>query len=276
VTDWRTAAILGNGPSAACLLPGRLRADDAIVRVNSFFVEPRLVAGTRVDLAFLGGDPRAAPFVAAGLVHQRTYSVQAWASDDPRAARAVARHLSVPQRAVPPLSAGLDTDIRALVAAAGLRPTSGTRAVLAAVALGARDLVIAGIDLYAGPARYAFTPGPRMRALMAADYASDGPTPAQHSADLDRRILARLAAEPDVTLRLAAPSAALSDILDPAPDRGGLALTNAGPNTSLRDWPAWAGPVPLAGLVALRRLRAWQRARTDPPAQAISRMRRST
>jgi hypothetical protein len=276
VTRWQAAAVLGNGPSGAALRPGRLRTDDAIVRVNSFFAEPRLRAGPRVDLAFLGGDPRAAPFVACGIARSRAHDLRAWASDDPRAARAATRHLAAPQLVLPPLPPSLAADLRALVAAAGLRPTSGTRAVLAAVALGARDVVIAGIDLYAGTTRYAFTPGPRMAALMDADYAAAAPSPAQHAPDLDRRILARVATEPGLTLRLAAPSPALDDVLDPAPDRGGPASLDAGPNPGPHDWPAWAGPVPLAGLVALRRLRRWQRTRLGPPAQAISRIRRST
>lgn len=276
MTRWRTAAILGNGPSAADLLPGRLRTDDAMVRVNSFFAEPRLRAGPRVDLVFLGGDPRAAPFVAAALARLRSHDLRAWASDDPRVARAAARHLIAPQLPLPPLPPILAADVAALVTDTGLRPTSGTRAVLAAVALGARDLVIAGIDLYSGPTRYAYVPGPRMRALMAADYAVTGPPPAQHAVDLDRRVLARVAAEPGLSLRLAAPTSCLTDILDTAPDRGGPPTLDAGPNPGPDDWPSWAGLVPLAGVVALRQLRRWQRACLAPPVQAISRMRRST
>jgi hypothetical protein len=255
-------AVLGNGPSVASILPGRLCADDTIIRVNSFFVEDHLHAGARVDLAFLGGDPRAAPFVAAGLARARAYRVAAWATDDPRVARSGTRHLAAPRLTLPPLPAALAADIDSLIAASGRRPTSGVRAILAAVALGATDLLLAGLDLYASPDRYAFAPGPRMRALMRADYARPAPDPAQHLPDLDLRVIARLAAHPGLTLRLAASSPALSEILDTAPDRGGPASLSAGPNPGPRDWPAWAGPMPLAGLAALRRIRGWQRVLT--------------
>ena len=253
------AVVLGNGPSAADILPGRIRADDGIVRVNSFFVEPVLFAGARVDLAFIGGDPRAAPFVAAGLSQARAYQVGAWATDDPKVAQSCARRLAAPGLVLPALPVALAGDIDSLIAACRRLPTSGVRATLAAVALGAREILIAGLDLYATPDRYVFAPGPRMRALMQDDYACPAPDPALHLPDLDRRILARLADDPALTLRLAAPTAALSGILDVAPDRGGPASLSAGPNPGPLDWPAWAGPVPLAGLAALRRIRGWQR-----------------
>jgi hypothetical protein len=252
-------AVLGNGPSIAGLLPGRLRTDDAIVRVNSFYVEDRLHAGSRVDLAFIGGDPRAAPFVAAGLTRARSYRVAAWATDDPRIARNCAGLLAPPQCTLPALAPELERDITTLVATAGRRPTSGVRAVLAAVALGATDIVIAGLDLYATADRYAFAPGPRMRALMGPDYARPDADLAQHLPDLDRRILVRLAGHPGLALRLAAPTRALSGILDAAPDRGGPASLCAGRNDGPRDWPAWAGHLPLAGIATARRLRAWKR-----------------
>jgi hypothetical protein len=257
--DGACTAVLGNGPSVAGLLPGRLRTDDRIVRVNSFFVEHVLHTGTQVDLAFIGGDPRAAPFVAAGLARARVYRVAAWATDDPRVARSCDWHLTIPRLVLPPLPAALAADVDGLIAVSGRRPTSGVRATLAAVALGARDILIAGLDLYATSDRYVFAPGPRMQALMQADYTRRAPDPARHLPDLDRRILARLAADPALILHLAAPTPALSGILDTAPDRGGPASLSAGPNPGPRDWPAWAGPVPLAGLAALRRLRGWQR-----------------
>ncbi len=261
------AVILGNGPSVAGLMPGRLRPEDRIIRVNSFFAERVLHAGPRVDLAFIGGDPRAAPFVAAGLGRARGYRVAAWATDDRRIVRSCERLVAAPRRAVPALPAALARDIAREIghdialptSARGPGPTSGVRAVLAAIAMGETEILIAGLDLYALPDRYAFSPGPRMRALMGGDYARSWPDPAQHLPDLDRQILARVAACPGLSLRLAAPTPALSGVLDLAPDRGGPASPCTGDNPGPCDWPAWAGARPLAGVVIARRLRAWHR-----------------
>ena len=100
--------VAGNGPSLAAIAPGRVLAQDAILRTNSFFLETAYHLGTRVDLAMISGDPRVAPFLVetlSGLAGQ--YRLESWTSNDPRVIRIAARRLTAPQ--VPLAFADADT-----------------------------------------------------------------------------------------------------------------------------------------------------------------------
>ena len=75
------AVVAGNGPSLAQIAPGRVTGDDAILRTNSFFLEPSYYLGTRVDLAMISGDPRVAPFIAETLRQNHgSYDLRHWSA----------------------------------------------------------------------------------------------------------------------------------------------------------------------------------------------------
>ena len=80
----RVTLVAGNGPSLATIPPGQVLASDQVVRTNNFFFEEQYYVGRRVDLAFIGGDPRVAPFVLATLAHAReSYELRAWSASHP-------------------------------------------------------------------------------------------------------------------------------------------------------------------------------------------------
>jgi hypothetical protein len=253
--------VAGNGPSLAAIAPGRVLARDAILRTNSFFLEPRHYLGTRVDLAVLSGDPRVLPFVAETLRDQmRVYDLKAVVPKGDKAKAAAQRRISAPQVPLALADAATADELARLCAAYRAEPTAGVLTLLLAHALGARDILIAGIDLYAGGgARYAFDPGPNMRRLMGQDFGRRGVDADQHHPDLDRRMIAWLAARPGMRIARAADPSPLSDLLPLAPARDG-APPDAPAKAPVSDWAGMAGGwYPAWALVALRRGRALQR-----------------
>lgn len=252
--------VAGNGPSLAAIAPGRVLATDAILRTNSFFLEPAYYLGPRVDLAMISGDPRVAPFLVetlAGLSGQ--YGVESWTSNDPRVIRIAARRLALPQVPLALADAETAAEVARLCDLYRAQPTAGVLLLLMAQALGARRILLAGIDLYAGSRRYAFDPGPRMRRLMGQDFGVRSWDNHLHHPDLDRRLIAWVAGRPGMALWRATDPSPLSELLDLAPLRDGPPPP-APAKTPVEDWAGWAGGwYPAWGLWVLRRGRALQR-----------------
>lgn len=257
-----TVIVAGSGESLGRIAPGRLLATDPVIRVNNFVFEPRRFLGDRVDLAYVAGDPRLAPFVFEAMARARDqYEIRAWAGLTEPVRRAGRARLG--RRGVPECDASLrDPEALALLAALEAAhqacPTAGVRAALWAWQAGAAAVVLAGIDLYAGPVRYAYQPGPRQKALLGADLGQRGHDADLHDPDLDRRVLAWLAERPGFRLWRSADVPALDGLLDLAPERPGpaMAVLDKRPIT---DWPAWAGLYPIQLLRALRGMRRLQR-----------------
>ena len=252
------AVVAGNGPSLAAISPGRVLASDAMFRINSFFLEPEYYLGRRVDLAMVAGDPRVVPFLAETLRRAAAdYQLRAWSAPSPRVARLARRALQAPFRPLRYRDAATAAEVARLSAEYQARPTSGIETVLMAHAMGARRILLAGIDLYATPRRYAFEPGPRMRALMGGDLGRRSWDRRLHHPDLDRRMLDWLARRGEVELFRLAEETPLAALLDLAPRRPGPAPEHP-PKPPIEDWAGWAGGwYPLRLLWLMRRLRGW-------------------
>jgi len=257
-----TVVVAGSGESLSRIAPGRVLAADSVVRVNNFVFERQRYLGSRVDLAYVAGDPRLAPFVFEAMARARDqYEIRAWAGlTEPvrRAGRARLGRHGVPER-----DTGLrDAEARVLLARLEAEhqasPTAGVRAALWAWEAGAATILLAGIDLYAGPVRYAYEPGPRQRALLGADLGRRGYDQGLHDPELDRRVLAWLAARPGLNLWRSADVPALNGLLDLAPARPGPAMPVLD-KRPITDWPARAGLYPIQLLRLLRWTRRLQR-----------------
>lgn len=254
-----TVVVAGNGSSLARLLPGCVLASDRIVRTNNFFFEPESYLGTRVDLAFMAGDPRVAPFMFETLWrHGRDYDLRGWTSHDPRVIRAGKRRFAPGLRPLRPPAPDVARAVETLTVRHQRRPNTGTRAVLAAHAMGARHILLAGIDLHSGSQRYVYPPGRRMRALMGQDLGARGPDRHLHDPALDLAILAMLRDRDDLVLERACDSAALAEILPAAAARPGPGPDRA-PRRAPTDWVGRVGLYPMALLLALRRASALTR-----------------
>jgi hypothetical protein len=258
----QTVIVAGNGQSLSRIDPGRVLADDFVIRVNNFVFENRRYLGARVDLALVSGDPRPTPFVFEAMARARDlYDIGAWAGTTPQIARAgrarLGRH-GVPER---PYDLGGDDTLQMLdllQAEHRVTPTSGVLAMLLARAMGARTILVAGIDLYQGPQRYTYEPGPQQRALMGDDLGQRAYDTAFHTAEMDRRVIAWLADRPGLTVWRTADVPALNDILDLAPLRAGTPMPVLD-KRQITDWPLTAGLYPIHLLRALRWLRRVQR-----------------
>lgn len=254
-----TAVVAGNGGSVQRLKSGQVLASDFIIRTNNFFFEPSFYLGPRVDLAFMGGDPRVAPFVFETLYQRgRDYRVRAWSSHNPKVVRAGRRFapLFVPYMCG---KGSVAAHVKTLIARYQRHPMTGTYAALMAYGLGARDIVLVGMDFYSGARRYSFDPGPHYRALMGEDVNMRGVDRDLHCRDLDVRILEHLATQDGVHVTQACSSAHLAGVLDQAPCRQGAALA-VRPRLAPPDWEPFAGFYPIHVLRALRRTRRVLRA----------------
>ncbi|MDJ0825039.1 MAG: alpha-2,3-sialyltransferase [Rhodobacter sp.] len=251
--------VAGSGLSLARIAPGRVLAADTMVRVNNFYFEDRYYLGRRVDLAFIGGDPRVTPFMFETLARAHAqYQVRAWSAPTPRIARIGRKFMTAPYRPLRYADDRVGALLHDLRTRYQAQPSSGIQALFLAHALGARHIVLAGIDLYAGPQRYAYAPGRHQRDLLGADLATRSYDLRLHHPDLDRQAIAWLAEQPDVALWRSADCAALNDLLDLAPERPGPA-PEAAPKDRILDWADWAGWYPIGLLKVLRRARRLQR-----------------
>lgn len=218
----RPFVVAGNGPSITEIPAGVIQPDDFIIRVNNFFFEPKFYVGDRVDLAFMAGDPRVAPFMFETLYQCRQdYDVQAWTSHNPKVVRAGQRRFADSYQPMRYRDAATEAAVVALITRYNRHPTSGVYAVLAAHALGAEEVILAGVDFYDGPRRYPYDLGPNYRALMGQDLGARGLDEHLHDVQLDLAILRYLTEKGGVRLLCAAPvPAVLSDLAKPAQPRG--------------------------------------------------------
>ncbi|TNJ40987.1 hypothetical protein FGE21_15665 [Phaeobacter sp. B1627] len=249
----RPVVVAGNGASLAQLPVGRILADDFIIRTNNFFFEPRFYLGRRVDLAFMGGDPRVAPFMFETLHRcRRDYDLRSWSSQNRRVQRAGRRRFASLFQPMRYRDATLERQVQALISRYGRHPTTGIYAALMAHGLGAGRIILAGMDFYGTPKRYPFEPGPHYRALMGQDLGRRGLDRHLHDLDLDHAILRLLRAREDVQLLRVGDSPLLRDVADAAPDRGGprLEQSRSAPPT---DWAGRAGVYPIEVLKVLRK-----------------------
>ena len=251
--------VAGSGHSLTRIAPGRVQPGDRIIRTNNFFFEDRFYLGRRVDLAFVGGDPRVAPFVFETLNRARDhYDIRAWSAPSDRVARIGRRFLDLPYHPLRYAGDAVTQKLQALQSRYQVKPSSGLQAMLLAHAMGARQIILAGIDLYSGAMRYAYDPGRHQRDLLGQDLATRSYDLRLHHPDLDRELISWLAEQPGMTLWRSADCAALNGLIDLAPERPGAGLT-PDPKPQILDWADWAGWYPIGLLKLLRRLRRWQR-----------------
>lgn len=249
----RPVVVAGNGASLARIPLGVIQRDDFIIRTNNFFFEPRFYLGQRVDLAFMGGDPRVAPFMFETLYRCRDdYDLRGWSSHNPPVIRAGMRRFGSQFQAMCYRDAVIERDVHALIARTGRHPTTGVYAVLMAHGLGAEQIILAGMDFYTCGERYPFEPGPHYRALMGQDLGQRGLDRHLHDLELDHAILRLLQARGDVRLMRIGDNPLLEDVSDPAPDRGGGDLSHAR-SSPPTDWADSAGMYPIWVLKLLRR-----------------------
>lgn len=249
----RPVVVAGNGASLAELPPGAIRPDDFIIRTNNFFFEQRYYLGRRVDLAFMGGDPRVAPFMFETLYRcSSDYEFKSWSSHNPRVIRAGKRRFAPIFKPMRYRDASIEKEVRHLIAQHERHPTTGVYAVLMAHGMGAETIVLAGMDFYGTQKRYPFTPGPHYRALMGQDSEHRGLDERLHDLDLDHAILRLLQSRGDLQLLRLTDSPLLRDVSALASDRGGkrMDLPRTDPPT---DWAGRAGFYPIGMLKALRK-----------------------
>ncbi len=194
----------GSGPSLTQTETDRIPKDASIVRVNNFFFEDRYYLGRNVDCVYFSADPRALRFYVATLhdvIDRGLYDVGASASHS-EAASAFAPP--------PPFEfAGVgDDEVRAVIEAhrggSSVLPSSGVMAMLYAARLGARRLLLSGIDFYESEQKYAFELPPRLRRLLEPNLEPSGYDHRLHSAELDRAVVALLR-ERGVEIELTSP-----------------------------------------------------------------------
>ena len=145
----RSIVVAGNGYSLSQIVPGSILADDYIIRVNNFFFEPRYFLGTRVDLAFMGGDPRVSRFMFETLYRCRNnYDLRHWSSHNPQVTKAGHRRFPKIFKPMKYRDQNIQNEVLRLTDKYGKQPTTGIYAILMAHALGAENIILAGYDFY--------------------------------------------------------------------------------------------------------------------------------
>jgi hypothetical protein len=249
----RPVVVAGNGASIADLEPGRILRDDFIIRTNNFFFEPDFYLGRRVDLAFMAGDPRVAPFMFETLYRCRAdYELVGWTSHNPRVVRAGQRRFGALYQPMRYRDAHIETEVQRLIARHQRHPTTGIYALLMAHAMGAEEIILAGLDFYTGKRRYPFEPGLHFRALMGQDLGQRGFDQHLHALELDLDILRALRGRGDCRLLRAADNPVLAPLTDLAPLRGEASLMQPRENAP-RDWVSRSGIYPISLLKVLRK-----------------------
>ena len=249
----RPVVVAGNGASIADLEPGRIRPDDFIIRTNNFFFEPDFDLGRRVDLAFMAGDPRVAPFMFETLYRCRQdYELGGWTSHNPRVVRAGQRRFGALYQPMRYRDAHIEAEVQRLIARYQRHPTTGLYALLMAHAMGAEEIILAGFDFYTGNRRYPFEPGPHFRALMGQDLGRRGFDQHLHALELDLDILRALRDRGDCRLLRVGENPVLQGLTELAPLRGGASLRLARKNPP-QDWVSRSGIYPISLLKLLRR-----------------------
>ncbi|MGR3609904.1 MAG: hypothetical protein ACU0BN_13750 [Sulfitobacter sp.] len=245
--------VAGNGRSIMNLKPGRVLASDFIIRINNFFFEPKFFLGRRVDMAFMGGDPRVAPFMFETLHGcRRDYDLRAWTSHNPKVVKAGQRRFGALFQSMKFRDDEIEVEIGKLISQYNRVPTTGIYAVLMAHGMGAKDIILAGMDFYSGSRRYPYQPGPHYRDLMGQDLGRRGLDHQIHDPELDKAILRMILARGDAKLLLATESKMLTELIDPAPVRVGSSLLKER-TTAPVDWAKRSGFYPIQLLKTLRR-----------------------
>lgn len=253
----KTVIVAGNGPSLAEIPPGVVIKGDTIIRTNSFFLEPAYHLGDHVDLAYIAGDPRVAPFVFATLQKVTDhYHIAAWSAQHGPVIKAGRKHVSKPFQPFAPLPPAAKRLEEASLKYQA-QPTAGVSAMLQAQAMGAETIILAGIDLYATSQRYVYEPGKHMRDLLGQNLGARAYDNRLHNEDLDRALIDWMACQDGVTVLKANPSSPIN--LDAAPVRAGEAVV-AQPKPVMDDWVSWAGWYPIWWLKAMRKAAAVSRA----------------
>lgn len=255
----QTVVVAGNGPSLADVTPGQVLTTDKILRTNNFFFEPDCFLGPKVDVAFLGGDPRAAPFMVATLEKAKAhYDVKAWCARDPRVVRQARRFLKsgaeIKWNEPDPEIADL---LGKICQKYQRQPLTGTYALIFALNNHAQTVVLAGMDLYVGSTRYSFVPGRNQRSLLGNDIGSKSHDARLHDPDLDRDLITTLAeiGERHGTGRIFATGAGplVGQILNDAPIRDLTLAIHPTPKPLIADWEGRAGLVPVRAVGLLRK-----------------------
>ncbi|HGG05255.1 MAG TPA: hypothetical protein ENK28_07335 [Aliiroseovarius sp.] len=262
------AVVAGNGPSLANMSAGRILAEDFIIRTNNFFFEPQFFLGRRVDLAFMGGDARVAPFMFETLFQCRQhYGLEAWASHNPEVAAAGLRRFPGGFQPMKYRTPRVQADIAALAERFGKMPTTGVQALIHAHGLGGRTIILAGFDFYQETTRYMYVPGQHQLDLLGADLAHRGADRTLHDPDLDLAVIAYLQDLGDVRLYRSSQGTALDELLDLAPPRKGKRIVSEPRPQAPQDWATRSGLYPIGVLKALRRASAClRRPRLSPAA----------
>lgn len=257
--EGRPVVVAGNGLSVTQLQPGVVLASDFIVRTNNFFFEQKHYLGRRVDLAFMGGDPRVAPFMFETLYRcGATYDLRGWSTHSNRIRRAGMHRFKSLFQQMCYGSQEIEAAVQSLITRYQRHPTTGVYAVLMAQGLGARQILLTGMDFHSGPRRYPFEPGPNYRALMGQDVNRRGVDPHLHNTDLDRALLELVGEQTGVQLLRCEDNPVLNALCDPAPQRSGPRI-QVEPHAAPTDWASRRGLYPIVLLRGLRRIRQWTR-----------------
>lgn len=138
---------------------------------------------------------------------------------------------------------------------------TGTYGVLAALghaaqtaAAGAPQIILTGMDFYAGTQRYTFETGKNQSALLGLDMNQRRVDTSQHNTDLDLAIFEQIQEHTDGTLRRTTSGSKLDDLMEMAPPRHGPAL-DIRPTNPPTDWAPRAGLYPITALKFMRWLR---------------------
>ena len=254
-----TAVVAGNGPSLAEIPAGVVIKGDMIIRTNSFFLESTYHLGDQVDLAYVAGDPRVAPFVLATMQKVSDhYSIAGWSAQNPSVIKAGSKHVTRPFEPFATANPEASRTLKSLSERYQAQPTAGVTAMFQAQARGARTLILAGIDLYATSQRYVYEPGKHMRDLLGPNLGARAYDTRLHNESLDRALIDWMANQDGMTV-LKASAASPLDGIDVAPVRSGEPVLPK-PKAVSDEWVSWAGWYPIWWLKAMRKAAAWSRA----------------
>ncbi|WP_162889373.1 alpha-2,3-sialyltransferase [Maritalea myrionectae] len=252
--------IAGNGPSIKYIKAGQVLASDFMVRTNNFFFETKYYLGRRVDLAFMGGDPRVAPYMFSTLAECKDeYQIKSWSSHRDKVVQTGMIHFTYGYTPMLYKDRHIKALVNSLSEKYGKTLTTGAYAAIMAHAKGGKYLILAGIDLYAGKDRYSFRPGSNHEALLGKGLAKKGFDTRLHCKELELEFFEEFNKRDDVELMCIDQSSLLGSIIPIAPPRQG-SLPVVDLRTPPKDWINAKGYIPMSALRFYRKARAgWKR-----------------
>ncbi len=260
----RTIIVAGNGCSLTRIKPGQVLESDAIIRVNNFFFEPEYYLGRRVDLAFMGGDPRVSRFMMETLYTcQSDYELVGLSSHNAKVMRAGKHRFKQLFQPMKFRDDHIQNKVARRMAQYQRKPTTGIYAVLMAHALRAETIILTGFDFYLGEQRYPYPVGKNYCDLMGADLQHRSADIHLHSNGLDCEILTDIAARNDVKLQAADGQPVLSCIMPKAPIRAGRSVLRQNRDSPPRDWVSHSGAYPISFLKLMRKASAFLKLQHD-------------